>query len=181
MNIQEETIMMNEVIDDILQSDYAKEFKDDKVGKDEYYFSEHSKNLDIIYQFEFDEEFLKKHEKLKKYLEDKFRDAMEDLKQNDDFFSAWFDGYTPRHIFDGFFLTLIEKLQETYRKRITETYKCADCGEEISEKYRYGHENHLYRIGYVKDEAKPPKEDKDYKHVLLCRKCYRERTERKEA
>lgn len=174
---EEETIMMNQVIDDILQSDYAKEFKDDKVGKDEYYFSEDSKNLDIIYQFgdDLDLEWLKKYPKVMKFLEDMYKGTIEDLEANDDVFHAWFYGDQPHFKFEGYINTLIEELQKTYRKRITETYKCEDCGDEISEKHPHGHKNHLYRIGYQKDKTKPSKEDKDYKHVLLCRKCYRER------
>lgn len=170
----DETKLLNEIIDKILTSEFAKEFEEDKVGKDEYYFSIHSKNLDIINQFPFDSDFIKDNPELKEYLISNFRDFIEnDILGDAEIFLSWFEGDSRRIYFEGYINELIEDLLGEYILRITKTYKCEDCGKEISENFPCRHPNHLHRIGTKK------KTEKKYKNNLYCRACFDKRSKAK--
>ena len=168
----DKTKMFKELIDEILSSDFVKEFADEKIGKDEYYFSVHTKNLDILGQFDFDQNFLKTHPDLAEYLRDQFKEYVKDeILDDKDTFDNWFSGGESHiHFGDGGVSDLVTNLLCEYRERITETHKCEKCGQEISEKFPYGHSKHLHRIGFQKEG------ESDYKNKIYCRKCYREET-----
>lgn len=163
----------SKIIDDMLATEQAKKWTEgeDRFGVDEQYFSEHSKNLDIIDQFEWVEEFFKEHSELKAYLDDSLRAWWEDQIHDDpEVFWGWFLGDKIRiSVHDGYVEDLVKILSKEYRKRITEVHKCSDCGAEISEVYPYGHEKHLHRIGEKIEDA-----DK-WKNTLLCEKCFEAR------
>lgn len=177
----------DELIDEILKLEFAKEFDEDKVGKDEYYFSEHSKNLDIIYQFPFEMKWIKQRDSWAKkvlwqLIQDRFGDYCNDLKLDDDLLEAWFFGYEgyrgyPIYLDKNRFIDeLTKELQKAYRKRIKENYNCSKCDAMISERFPHGHKNHLHRIGPAKKPQPNPDDDWDshnWNHILLCGECYR--------
>ena len=164
--------MFKELIAEILSSDFVKEFADEKIGKDGYYFSVHARNLDILGQFDFDQAFLKVHPDLHEYLKDQFKEYVEEeIIDNEDEFDNWFCGGKSYIYFgDGGVSDLVTGLLDEYRERITETHKCEKCGQEISEKFSYGHPKHLHRIGFQKEG------ESGYKNKLYCKKCYKEKT-----
>jgi len=168
VNKVDETVMFNRVIDEILASEDAKEYEDEKVGKNEYYFSEYSKNMDIIEQFTFNEDFLKKDSEFYGYLKELFKEYIEEeITNNEDFFRSWLNGERLSISFEGYIgETLIEDLMVEYRKRIKSNYNCESCRKIISERFPFGHRNHLYRIGIKKTNGE------EYEETLYCKACY---------
>ena len=179
--VYEMSVDYESLVDEIL-SDSAKEFAESRVGKDEYYFSEHSKNLDIIDQFEFDMDWIKAHPELLKDLKSRFSEYAEDLAFENDLFEAWLYGHRITLRPEGYQSDLVKELRAKYQSRITETHKCEVCGVEISEKHPRSHPNSLSRIGFKKEKPVSPDDPHDsrnWDHKLYCRKCFDEHTKLK--
>ena len=160
---------MNEEMNEKVVNWILEDSKDeeDDVGEGKYYFSQHSKNLEIIGQFRFDKEFLKKHNlwgELRGELDDWIIDK---LAREDGYLLDWLVGTDLNIWNDGKWLeNLAQELEDTYRKRITETYKCQKCGTEISEKWWRGDPRSLHRIGHG--------DEPNMKWEILCRSCWNE-------
>lgn len=164
--------ILSKVVDWILASDFATEtVKDTKVGRDEEYFSVHSRNLDIIYQFPLEKDFIDAHPELKEALQKEFEYYLTyHIAGDSDAFDAWLYGGRIAISDKGYDDTFHEELDIVYRKRITETYQCDQCGMEISEKHTYYHPQSLHRVGHSTKEN-----PERYEWKIYCKKCYDER------
>ncbi len=149
------------------------------VGLQEYYLSEHSKNLNTIESFEFSNEWLERHPELYKSLREELDDWWGDQTHDDpDVFRNWLDGNEIRVHPDSYLETLVEELLKTYRERITETWTCEECGKKISEKHPTGHADSIARVGIPDDYPDGIPEDVDHSELkytkhIYCDRCWR--------
>ena len=159
---------LDRVIDAVLEE--CRDWWSDKpVGKNRYHFSVHSRNIDILHQYDYPMEFLRRHPQVMKWLRKQYEAVCELFIEDEEVFEAFVYGGDITNHFSGVIEKLVEKLVKRYRERITETYRCEECGAEISERYPVGHPKHLHRIGIIKNyipEASPSAEE-DAVYLLL--------------
>lgn len=153
---------LNKLIDDILNSEV---YEEEPVGLNEYFFSEHSRNLNIICQFDWKENFVKEHADLLEYLRKGLKEFFEEKTTDDTVLLDWLYGGKSTIYFDGFLSELDEELEAVYRGRIKESYKCSNCGAEISEAFPFRHSKSLHRIGFLQGDG-------TYKNNLFCKRCF---------
>lgn len=162
------------IVDEVLGSEYAKEFKEDvktdektKVGKDEYYFSEHSLNLSIIDQFAIMDLVGNEKNGIRAYLYERYCEALEEQKFDRETFKDWLNN-SKIEISGGEddLEDVRNTIEEAYRERINEAYPCETCGTMVSERHPTRHLQGLHRIGYKQSDG-------SYKNKILCYKCYR--------
>ena len=167
------------IVNAILDEDHP-EIDEEPEGLHEYYLSGHSKDLAIIEGFDFSDEWLETQPALNEFLKEQLSDWWEDLPHDDpDIFRNWLDGNDIRiSVGDAYLDTLIKDLLDTYRKRITETWTCEECGKTISEKYPRGHLQSISRIGIPDTpDGKVPKDmlhsEIKYINHIYCYPCWK--------
>lgn len=166
----------NEVIDDILKES-LKDFEDHKdapIGIQEYFLSEHSKEIDRLEGFDWPDEWLKEQPILQTWLEQEYEDWWENQAYEDEGFRGWLEGHEIRIQGDSYIDELMKKLLALYRERITETYECEDCGKAISEKYPFKHPDSIIRLGIPTDPTLP-RDEIHYVRHLFCYPCWEKR------
>lgn len=176
------TVDRDAVINAILEEEKDHPDDGEPVGLQEYYLSEHSKNIAIIEGFDFSDEWLKTQPALNEFLKEQLDDWWGDQTYDDpEVFRNWLDGNEIRVHPDSYLGTLVEELLSSYRKRITETWTCEECGKEISEKHPYGHPDCIHRLGIPDPEVYPdgkvpegvPTDEVKYVNHIYCDRCWR--------
>lgn len=174
------------IVNAILNEDYHRQRRGETVevdispvGLQEYHLSKHSKNMNTIETFEFSNEWLERHPELYKFLRQELDDWWGDQTHDDpEVFRNWLDGNKIVVHPDSYLGTLVEDLLQTYRKRITETWTCEECGKKISEKHPHGHADSIARVGIPDDYPDGIPEDVDisslkYTKHIYCDRCWR--------
>lgn len=170
----------NKIIDEILESMAEEDDEEEApIGMQEYFLSQHSKNINSLEAFDWADEWIKARAPLLMWLEHEFEHWWEDQAHEDEGFRGWLEGYEIRVHGDAYLDKLQKKLIALYRERITETYECEECGKTISEKHPYNHSDSIVRLGIAIDNTLPRDEIEYIRHIF-CNPCWRKRTEKKE-
>ena len=170
-------------IDELLETEEEsdREWANAPVGLEEYYFSQHTKNMRAIEAFQWDDEWIKARPILLMWFEHEYEEWWEEQAWEEDGFRCWLEGNPTKVHGDSYLGELVIKLHALYRERIVQYHPCSICGKATSEKYPMGHRDHLVRLGQpdpdVYPDGKPPKgmptDDIQYKRVLMCEECWR--------
>jgi hypothetical protein len=169
----------NELIDAILEF-MAEEDRDERpVGLEHHDFSEHSRNLNRLDVFQWPDEWVKAegNSTLLMWLEQEYEDWWENQAHEDDGFRGWLEGFKITVHGEGYIDVLNKKLLALYRERIVQYHPCSICSKATSEKFPYGHPDHLIKQGYPDPDIYPdgvPKgtDDIQYKHRIICDECW---------
>lgn len=177
------------IVDAILNEDYHRQRRGEPVevdtspvGLNEYFLSNHSKNLHTIETFDFSNEWIESQPELHNFLKEELDDWWGDQTHDDpEVFRNWLDGNKILVYPDPYLDTLIEDLLKAYRERITETWTCEECGKEISEKHPLGHADSIARVGVPDPEAYPDgkipegvsMDTVEWTKHIYCDRCWR--------